>query len=247
MSTRPTPEETALHIFKEKFSDCKVMFLAGSVMRGEGTIHSDLDIVVVYEKLEAAWRDSFHYDNWPIEVFVHDPTTLNYFYEKFDKATGIPSLANMVIEGKEIPCKDEFSGSLKSTARTVIENGPEKWTIKEIDRGRYLVTDICDDLRKPRSHEEMVASTVQLYEALTSFYFRSRNEWSAKGKTIPTRWKQYDFELAKEFISVFELAFSKKDSSEIIKFSEKILLPYGGWLFQNSKTIAPKEWRIVEN
>lgn len=73
MKSKPTPEETALKIYREKFSDAKVIFLAGSVMRGEGTDFSDLDIVIVYESIEAAFRDSFSFDSWPIEVFVHDP------------------------------------------------------------------------------------------------------------------------------------------------------------------------------
>ena len=45
-------------------------------MRGQATETSDLDLVVVYERLEAAYRESFVHGGWPIEVFVHDPETL---------------------------------------------------------------------------------------------------------------------------------------------------------------------------
>lgn len=40
------------------------IFLAGSVMRGEGTDTSDLDLVVVYERIDAAFRVSFIYAGW---------------------------------------------------------------------------------------------------------------------------------------------------------------------------------------
>jgi hypothetical protein len=246
MTQKPTPEQTALRIYKEKFPDSKVMFLAGSVMRGEGTEFSDLDIVVVYEKIEAAFRDSFFIDNWPVEVFVHDPETLNYFFQKFDTQSGIPSLLSMVLEGKEIPGPSRFSTNLKEDAKTTLEDGPAKWTSKEIDRARYMITDICGDLRKPRSPDEMIGSLVQLYESLTTFYFRSQDKWSAKGKSIPKRWKSENLLLAQDFLEAFGYAFKQNDSSKIISFSEQILKPFGGWYFDGSKTIAPSDWRIID-
>lgn len=50
--------ETALKLFKEKYSDAKAFFLAGSVLRGEATSYSDLDIVIVFDKLDSLkeWR-----------------------------------------------------------------------------------------------------------------------------------------------------------------------------------------------
>jgi len=245
MMTKISPEETALKILREKFPDSKVMFLAGSVMRGEGTEYSDLDIVVMYEKIEAAYRDSFFINDWPVEVFVHDIETLKYFFQKFDATSGIPALSNMVCEGKEIPGPSDFSLKLKDLARLTIETGPEKWTSKEVDRARYMITDICDDLRNPSSEEEMMGSLVQLYDALTIFYFRSQNKWTAKGKSIPKIWKKDNPELAESFSEAFTYAFKYQDSSKIIIFSEQILRPAGGWYFENSKTIAPADWRIA--
>lgn len=245
MHLKPSPEQTAQKILNEKFPDCRAMFLAGSVIRGEATEFSDLDIVVVYDRLDTAWRDAFYFDTWPVEVFVHDPETLNYFYENFDISAGIPSLSNMVVEGKEIPGRSEFSQSLKQVALKVIDRGPVPWTKNEIDRGRYFITDICDDLRQPRNEQEMMASAFQLYDVLTNFYFRSKNQWSAKGKSIPKKWLKEAPELGKEFTDAFDDALIAKEASTLITFSEKILSPYGGWLFVNSKTLAPKEWRIA--
>ncbi len=48
-SNRISPKNAAIEIYNERFPDAKVIFLAGSVIRGEGTAHSDLDLVVVYE------------------------------------------------------------------------------------------------------------------------------------------------------------------------------------------------------
>lgn len=247
MKQKPYPEITALKIYQEKFPTAQVLFLAGSVMRGEGTEYSDLDIVVVYEYVEAAYRDSFIYEGWPIEVFVHDRETLKYFFEKIDGPSGIPSLPNMVFEGSEIPKQTDFSRGIKEKAKVFIESGPVAWTKNDIDRNRYFITDLCDDLRQPRSYHEMVGTLGQLQEALTNFYFRAQGKWSAKGKSIPRKWKQDNPALANEFLNAMENAYKFGDAKLIISFSEKILNSYGGWHFEGFKLEAPIEWRLVES
>lgn len=48
-------------------------------MRGEGLPSSDLDVVVLFDSVARAWRESFHFEGWPIEIFAHDSETLVYF------------------------------------------------------------------------------------------------------------------------------------------------------------------------
>jgi predicted nucleotidyltransferase len=62
-------------IHKTKYPQANAIFLAGSVVRGEGTSTSDLDLVVVFDHLSCAYRDSYFYEKQPVEAFVHDPQT----------------------------------------------------------------------------------------------------------------------------------------------------------------------------
>src|SRR5205807_1973066 len=101
--------------------------------------------------------------------------------------SGVPSLPAMVVEGKAIPKENSLSRSLRALAQTVIEAGPPRWTEAEIQRARYAITDICDDIRAPRNHAELIASASQLYGLLADFYFRSMCRWSAKSKTLPRK------------------------------------------------------------
>jgi hypothetical protein len=48
-----------------------------------------------------------------VEAFVHDPATLKYFFFEVDRASGVPSLPQMVVEGVEIPAPTEMSRALK--------------------------------------------------------------------------------------------------------------------------------------
>jgi predicted nucleotidyltransferase len=73
-STRPSPMKAGYGIWKQHFADAQVIFLAGSVIRGEGTRSSDLDIVVIHKKLSAAYRRSFMYQGWPAgELTLRNP------------------------------------------------------------------------------------------------------------------------------------------------------------------------------
>lgn len=89
-------------VFSQRYPDAAVAFAAGSLVRGEGTEYSDLDLVVVYPTVPGAYRESFRFQGLPVEVFIHDPETLEYFFVEMDVASGIPALPHMVMEGQEI-------------------------------------------------------------------------------------------------------------------------------------------------
>ena len=243
MKNRITPQEAALELFKTKYSGAKCIFLAGSVIRGEASKYSDLDLVVVYEKLEFAYRDSYIFNDWPVEAFVHDPQTLKYFFEEVDGPSGCPSLVQMVIEGLTIPEAESFTEGLKEYAQSEMGKGPSLWGQDAVDRARYGITDLIDDLREPINHSEAIGSAARLYDVLADFYFRSQGKWSAKGKTIDRKLKELDPVFAKEFYDSFNLLYSKNDSSSVVSLAEKILLPYGGFLFDGHRLDAPESWR----
>src|SRR5215210_651672 len=106
-TSRVSPVEAARGIFGERYVGARVLFLGGSVMRGEAPPASDLDIVVVYERLPNAYRAAFVYGGWPVEAFVHDVETLAEFFES-DRRRGVPALMSMVWEGLEVPETSEF-------------------------------------------------------------------------------------------------------------------------------------------
>jgi predicted nucleotidyltransferase len=141
-----------------RYKDAVVAFAAGSIVRGEGTSFSDLDLVVVYARLPCAYRESFNFSGYPVEAFVHDPETLEYFFLEIDKPSGIPALAQMVVEGVEIPGPSEISRELKRRAEAIISAGPPAIDRDGEQRMRYAVSDGLDDLRAPRSRDEMIAA-----------------------------------------------------------------------------------------
>ena len=234
---------TAEAIRAEKYAGAKIIFLAGSLVRGEGTATSDLDLVVMFCSLPQAYRESFRFRQWPVEAFVHDPDTLKYFFLERDKPSGVPSLATMVAEAIEVPGPNEFSQSLKQLAESVLSDGPPPWNQDDIDRSRYMITSLAEDLRGPRSKAESVASGAALYEAIATHYFRSRGLWSAKNKMIPRKLSETDPGFSERFVSSFADLFQAGNALKVIKIAEDVLAPDDGWLFEGYTSLAPKEWR----
>jgi hypothetical protein len=231
-------------IRNNRYPEAEVVFLAGSLVRGEGTSTSDLDLVVVFDRLPCAYRESFFCGAWPVEAFVHDLQTLKYFFREIDCPSGFPALPTMVAEGIEIPGASEFSDSLKHLAVEVLNEGPPEWSDKDVEQSRYTITDLVEDLRDPRSTQELHATATLLYSAMADHFFRSRSKWSAKGKAIPRKLKAVDRDLAAKFVGGFEEVFAMNNTEAVIKLAEEILEPDGGFLFDGYKREAPESWRI---
>ena len=240
---RIPPVEAALEIFHARHAGARLLFLAGSVMRGEGTPSSDLDLVVVYERLPTAYRESFTHGGWPVETFVNDPETLSYFLQEGDPKSGFPAMANMVLEGCEIPAPCELSHSLKRLAAEVLAAGPPALSEEELLGKRYHLTDKVDDIRYPRDDAELVATGAQMYDMMADFYLRSRGHWSAKGKAIPRRLREVDADFAARFREAFEMLFGGKCPHKVIALVEDVLAPFGGFLFDGYKLDAESDKR----
>ena len=231
-------------LHKEKYSGADVVFLAGSVIRGESTKTSDLDIVVVYDSIPNAYRDSYRYSNWPVEAFVHDPQTLKYFIDKVDGPSGVPSLASMVSEGIALPSPTELSRRLRKLANDILDAGPPRWEPNDIDKSRYFITDLIEDLREPRTLNEIYAIASQLYNLIANHFFRSKGLWSAKGKTIPRRLRKIDAQFFSKFEAAFGALFTQGITGDVIVLAMDVLSEHGGFLFEGYRVEAPKEWRI---
>jgi hypothetical protein len=242
-----TPEAAcaaARTLKNQRYPDAAVLFAAGSIIRGEGTAYSDLDLVVIYEQLPCAYRESFCFQAFPVEAFVHDPETLQYFFVEVDARSGVPALPQMVQEGIEIPEASTLSQALKTAAASVIDAGPPTWTAKEEAKARYGITDLVDDLRAPRSQEELTATGADLYQALANYWCRSNGRWSATGKSIPRHLERLDGDFYGRFTAAFNQLFQARDPLVVIALVEAVLAPNGGLLFEGHRLDAPAAWRV---
>lgn len=233
----------ARQILDDRYPTAKVILLAGSLLRGEGTPYSDLDLVVIFDQLPHAWRESFDFQGYPVEAFVHDPETLNYFLFESCRSSNSPAMARMVLEGIEIPCPSEISQSLKRIAANLLASGPPELSDEDERKLRYTITNLIDDIRQPRSREELVATGAELYGALANYYFRTNGLWPAVNKSIPRTFSKADPELYSRFREGFDQLLAGGRGDKVITLAEEILKKRGGFLFDGYKQDASPESR----
>lgn len=238
--------EIAKKVRDTKHPNSNFLFLAGSLLRGEGTNYSDLDIIVIYNKLEKAYRESFIIDGTMVETFVHDPETIDFFIEKFDKPESNPSLAHMIIEGIVIPKENNLSQELKNKAKELISNGPDNCNNQEIINMRYEITNLIDDIRDYRNDSELLGTLNTLYSSLAQFYFKANKYWVGKDKYISRVMVKIDPKLENEFFYAFYEAITNKKIEKVLKITEEILKPFGGFLFDGYRFDAKEEMRTVK-
>lgn len=232
------PKKTVVQLCEHKYAHACAIFWAGSVAAGSHyTNHSDLDIVVVLDQVQNAYREAFVYEGWKIDAFIHDMETLRYFFEEVDRKSGIPELPHMVLTGILITAPSPLSEQIKKLAAKIMDAGPPTWSQEQLDRSRFFITDLLDDILCPHHRAAQTASVAE-------FYFRSQNKWCASGKNILPFLKKQDYDLASSYRDAFDDVFKHGRTQSLDKLVRKILEPYGGLLWEGYRADAPKEWRI---
>lgn len=224
------PVEAASLFIEEFYPQCQGAVLAGSVVRGEATDTSDLDIVIFDNKISASYRESLIQFGWPIDVFIHNLTSYKaYFNSDIERAR--PSLPSMVAEG--IILKDEgIIESIKIEAKKLLNKGPAEWSKETINFKRYFLTDTLDDFIGCKNRAEELFIANHLAELASEFVLRTNRQWIGSSKWIVRALKRYDLKFANRFIDAFDGFYRTGEKENVIKIVEEILVPFGGTLFE---------------
>ena len=226
---RLEPVPAARKFIENHFPDCDGALLAGSVVRGEATKTSDLDIVIFDKINHSSYRESVIEYGWPIEVFVHNLSSYQDYFES-DYKRAKPSLPRMVSEG--IILKDNgVIHSIKNEAEELLSKGPEKWSTEIIDTKRYFITDTLDDFIGSNDRAEGIFIANTLAELVSEFVLRTNNRWFGASKWIIRSLKDYDTNFAEQFVDAFDLFYRSNSKNEVINLVDEILYPHGGRLF----------------
>lgn len=243
-SITPTIEiaDTILREWTEQ-PDVIAAFLAGSVAKGNAGPGSDIDAVLVYNHLPCAVRETHERLGITVELFLHDPDTLAYFWEA-DRRVGKPSLARMVANGLPIAGDPGLIEELKRQAQTVLDGGPPDLPEEEMRSRRYAISDLAADLAQPRSPAEQLAIGARLYIDLADFTVRANGGWTGSGKGLAKALMRLEPMLAAAFEHAFGELFANQDPSEVLALVDLCLTPYGGRFMAGDRRPAPEDWRL---
>lgn len=233
--------EVARKCFSTRFSGASHLFVAGSIMRGEGNEFSDIDLVVVFPKLPRAWRESFIMDSFPIEAFVHDAETLAYFIQQ-DIRSGTPIIVHMVANGVIVGDDLERARAMQQQARSALENGPSPLGGEPYDTMRYFLSDLAEDLRAERPTNEVAAVSALAYPRLIDLILLGRRQWTGKGKWGPRLLRRFDPGLAEIASSAFADAV-RGNKAALLSLIDQELARHGGSYFDGYRVDAPLDAR----
>lgn len=229
----------AAELMKTRYPDADFAFAAGSIMRGQGTTGSDIDMVVVYPGLERAWRESFLADGFPVEAFVHDVSTLSVFLER-DVVSGRPVMINMVAEGRIVGTQLEAALALRRRASAMLAAGPAPLDGERLQTLRYLVSDLADDLRGDRRRDEVMAIAVTVYPKLVDLMLLGRGCWTGAGKWMPRRVRAVDSVLAERLEAAMIAAMAGRGDALLMLCSDE-LDRLGGPVFAGYRLVSDVE------
>lgn len=228
---RMNAREAASKIVEQHFPGCTGAVLAGSVVRGDATNTSDLDIVIFDKKLPASYRTSFNSFGWPVEAFVHNSESYKFFFES-DRKRARPSLPDMVANGVIIKNEDGIIDKIKKEANQILTNGPDKWTKEEFELKRYFLTDVLNDFIGSESRPEELFILNKLVDLVCEFILRTDNQWVGDAKGMYRALQSYDAILTEELIQSLNAFYQYSEKNSMIEFVDRTLEPYGGRFFE---------------
>ena len=227
---KDNPYEAAQKFIEKYFSNCNGALLAGSVVRGEATERSDLDIVIFDDTVPSSYRETFIEFEWPIEVFVHNGSSYKSFFES-DRERAQPSLPRMVSEGI-ILRDDGIIESIKKEAEELLKEGPEKWSEDTIQIKRYFLTDTLDDFIGCSNRAEEIFIANSLSVLTSEFVLRSHRRWIGASKWIVRSLRAYDEDFTNQFVEAFDTYYKTGDKNKVIYLVETVMEPFGGRLLE---------------
>ncbi|ANU23077.1 nucleotidyltransferase domain-containing protein [Planococcus donghaensis] len=224
------PVKAAELFINKYFPQCQGALLAGSVVRGESTETSDLDLVVFDQKFSSSYRESFLVYGWQIEVFVHNQSSYkSYFLSDYERAR--PSMPQMVVEGTILKDNGMIT-AIKEEARRLLETGPKEWSAETVVQKRYFLTDSLDDFIGCNNRAEGIFIAATLAELVSEFVLRVNKQWVGNSKWVVRSLKAYDAEFTRDFVIAFDEYYKTSEKLKVVHLVDRVLEPYGGRLFE---------------
>jgi hypothetical protein len=220
--TRPAPLDAARDLVGERFPAAVQAWLGGSVILGDATATSDLDITVLDESAEVH-RESLLFEGWPVELFVHSEASIRHFVAK-DLAQRKPSMARLIARGVELLPGDAGAANRKHCVQT-LEAGPGPLSNDALDGARYALSDLVDDLRGAAPGPIGAAIAVEAWRRTADLVLAVNGHWTGGGK-----W------LARELLALDEVA----GTSWATTLHDAALAEAGGRLWDGHHQIAAR-------
>jgi hypothetical protein len=218
------PMADAAALVADRFPGALAAFLGGGVLSPRRTATSDLDIAVVIAGPPAPFRESLRWRGWPVELFVHDRTSVERYFG-IDTAARKPNLARMIADGTPIAGQADTQAEIRERARSVLAAGPPELTAAELEFRRYGLTDLLDDLAGSTDPGETAVIGWTIWRQTAELALLLAGSWLGGGKWLLRELRGTDPALAAELVSAIG------DPGALTAAADRVLGRAGGRLW----------------
>ncbi|NHQ93727.1 nucleotidyltransferase domain-containing protein [Janthinobacterium lividum] len=248
MTTIPTYDAIraiAQRLVQERYPTAVAAIIGGSFATGRQTASSDIDLLLLFDHVDCAWRDTIVAEGRTVELFAHDLATFTYFCKEMDAPGGTVPLAMMVVEGENILAASEHYAQLLALAQAFAAAGPPVLGVENLQRRRYAITTALEDLVDSTHPGESLAVACQLYQALADLHLRAAGQWSGGGKHLFRRLQAFDPATAAQLDGALRLTAADLPAGQraFEQVAAAVLAPVGGPLLAGFTLPAPAHWR----
>ena len=247
ISTYEAIRAIAVRLVHECYPTAVAAIIGGSFATGRQTPTSDIDLLLLFEHVDCAWRDTIVAEGRTVELFAHDLATFTYFCKEMDAPGGTVPLAMMVVEGENIVAAGDAYAQLHALAHAFVTAGPPVLDAENLQRRRYAITTALEDLVDSTHPGEALAVACQLYEALADLHLRAEGQWSGGGKHLFRRLQAFDAAIAGQLDGALRLVAGDLPAGQqaFAQVTAAVLAPVGGPLLQGFTLPAPARWRCA--
>jgi hypothetical protein len=218
------PEADARALVTERFPAARAAFLGAGVLSAHRTPTSDLDIVIVAAGPPMPYRESLIWRTWPVELFVQHASTIGTWFAK-DRARRRPTLARMCADGVILTDADGTATAVRDQASEVLAAGPPPLEPAELDRRRYGLTDLLDDLAGSSDPGETAVICWCVLREASELALLICGSWLGSGKWLLRELRAAEPRLADDLIH------SRDDPARLASLAEDVLGRAGGRLW----------------
>ncbi|HEY3365813.1 MAG TPA: nucleotidyltransferase domain-containing protein [Symbiobacteriaceae bacterium] len=194
----------------------------GSALTGTAGPTSDLDLYVIVKGEKEGTQISLRrYSGVPAEVHRASPRGWRKLME-----SGRPAVINAFATGQSLLDKSGKLAELSAMARKLVEAGPPALTQEAVDRWRFRLTDLADDLEdvagQPANERLLGAMLVSLsLEA----YCELNRIWGEQPKRRLAYVERYDPDLGRMARAFFAGDLDRHLAQTVV---DRVLAPHGG-------------------
>ncbi|MFD8386084.1 nucleotidyltransferase domain-containing protein [Streptomyces sp. NPDC059679] len=221
---------SARRLVAVRYPDAVGAVLGGSSARGQATSASDLDITVLLPDDGASRREVLRHEGRLAEAFLNTRADLRQAFLR-SRVTRRATALFLYAESVLLHDPHGHAEQLRAEARNLLAAGPDPLTPQECDAGRFLLTDLLDDLTETRPgsdrHEQLAIADRVLREAayLLTAHHRA---WNGAGKWLPRRLVEADPILGQELLRGHLALAEHADPKALVAASCRVLELLGG-------------------